>query len=281
MKVVVRSNEFGSNGKKPLLPLVPEPITVAKKEELAQVEVHTDPTDNTSLKIKYAFKKLNGAETPREIIVWRRHVIHVFKGMILTTGTTQNQMMKQFVTSAALSAYERSLTVSFTKGKARLVMHYQRVLAQGDTDGGNRATQEGDVAAARALTVMDDILAAIKNDVGTWTVQWAIQDMMTFLFPSKILQRVKRYLRCEARKPADMGVKAYYMHISRVNLEEVPLLPPDFDTCQSLGNDELVDLLLFGTPKSWQREMDCQGFDPITKTAAEVVAFMEQIDTKQ
>ena len=60
MKVVVPSNEFGSNGKKPLLPLVPEPITVAKKEELAQVEVHTDPNNDTLLKIKYAFKKLNG-----------------------------------------------------------------------------------------------------------------------------------------------------------------------------------------------------------------------------
>ena len=80
-------------------------------------------------------------------------------------------MMKQFVTSAALSAYERSLTAAFTKGKARLVLHYQRVLAQADTDGGNHATRQGDVAAARALTDIDVLLAAVESDVGTYTVQ--------------------------------------------------------------------------------------------------------------
>jgi len=46
---------------------------------------------------------------------------------------------------------------------------------------------------------------------------------------------------------------------------------------QCLGEDELVDIVLFRAPKSWQQEMDRQGLDPLTKTPAKVVEFMEWI----
>jgi len=48
-----------------------------------------------------------------------------------------------------------------------------------------------------------------------------------------------------------------------------------------LTPDEIIDILLFGTPKSWQREMDCQGFDPLAKTVTEVVEFMEHIEMSE
>jgi len=44
-----------------------------------------------------------------------------------------------------------------------------------------------------------------------------------------------------------------------------------------LGDDEIVDILLFGTPKSWQQEMDRQGIDPMSKTPAELAEFVERI----
>jgi len=74
--------------------------------------------------------------------------------------------------------------------------------------------------------------------------------------PQQILQCVKCYLRHEARKPIDMGIKTYLMHIIRINMQEIPWLPPNFNVAQHLSDDEVVDILLFGTPKSWQREMD-------------------------
>jgi hypothetical protein len=101
---------------------------------------------------------------------------------------------------------------------------------------------------------------------------------LTQLLPHKILQRVKRYLRREARKPADMKVKTYFMNIQRINDEEIPRLPPNFNAAQKIQPDELIDILLFGTPKSWQREMDRQGFDPLTHTAQQVIDFMERIE---
>ena len=45
--------------------------------------------------------------------------------------------------------------------------------------------------------------------------------------------------------------------------------------------DELLDIILFGTPKSWQKEMDRQGFDPMIKTLSEVTNFMEQIEAAE
>jgi hypothetical protein len=101
------------------------------------------------------------------------------------------------------------------------------------------------------------------------------------LLPNKILQRVKRYLRREARKPVDMTVREHLMHILRVNAQEIPRLPPNFSAAQALSDDEVIDILLFGTPKSWQREMDRQGFDPLAVTPADVVAFMERIEMSE
>jgi len=109
----------------------------------------------------------------------------------------------------------------------------------------------------------------------------ALNQMMTGSLPNKVLQRVKRHLRREARKPFDMNVKSCHMKITRVNSEEIPKLPLKFDDTQSLPEDEIVDILLCGTPKSWQKEMDHQGFDPLGRAPMEVLAFMERIETSE
>jgi len=103
---------------------------------------------------------------------------------------------------------------------------------------------------------------------------------LTQIFPKKALQRVKHYLRRDCRKPTEMKVREYYQHIQRINIEEVTCLPP-YNPAQALSNDEILDILLFGTPKSWQREMDRQGFDPLDHTLQEVIAFMEQIEMSE
>jgi len=48
------------------------------------------------------------------------------------------------------------------------------------------------------------------------------------------------------------------MHIARINTEEIQRLPPNFDNAQSLDNDQILHIHLFGTPKSWRHEMDRQ-----------------------
>ena len=77
-----------------------------------------------------------------------------------------------------------------------------------------------------------------------------------------------------------MKVRTYYQNLLRLNGEELPNLPP-FGPNQSLSNDELLDIVLFGTPRSWQNEMERQGFDPMEKQLFQVIDFMENIETTE
>jgi len=128
------------------------------------------------------------------------------------------------------------------------------------------------------MQALTDITILDLQGLGVAIVEAAIQDMVTVLLPTKILQRVKRYLRREARKPIDMGIRTYLIHIIRINSQEITRLPPNFAEAQMLSEDEIIDILLFGTPKSWQREMDRQGFDPLASAPSKVVEFMERIE---
>jgi len=71
MKISV-FKDFGT-AKKPVLPLVPETSTVNKKEDLAQVDLLSNPVDAKSTKVKFAFKILEGGtEMAREVIQWMK-----------------------------------------------------------------------------------------------------------------------------------------------------------------------------------------------------------------
>jgi hypothetical protein len=64
-------------------------------------------------------------------------------------------------------------------------------------------------------------------------------------------------------------------------LNELPRLPP-FAANQTLANDEVIDILLFGTPNSWQVEMEKQNWDPMDHTIGEVINFsMERIENAE
>ena len=122
----------------------------------------------------------------------------------------------------------------------------------------------------------------LSEGYGVNVVTNTLNDAVKHLLPNKTLQRVKRYLRREARRPVDMSVKQHIMHIYRINTkEEIPRCPPAFNNTQCLGDDEIVDILLFGTPKSWQREMDRQGIDPMSKTSIELAEFIECIEMSE
>jgi len=278
MKVVV-TKDFGT-AKKPVLPLVPETTAVLKKEDLAQVDLFSDPADVNSTKVKFAFKMLEGGtETAREIIQWMQNVERAFIGLNSTTGTLRKQMMQQFARGSALSGFNAAVTQLAPPTRATAVATAQAAV---DADDGTDVARAGrlaaNLAAMQALT--DETVLALPG-LGTAITDTAIQEMVTVLLPTKILQRVKRHLRREARKPVDMGIRTYLMHIIRINSQEITRLPPHFNDAQMLSEDEIIDILLFGTPKSWQREMDRQGFDPLAVTPADVVAFMERIEMSE
>jgi len=134
------------------------------------------------------------------------------------------------------------------------------------------------LAATQALS--NDTALGVPG-VGIAIIDAALQELATILLPTKIVQCVKRHLRREARKPVDMGVKTYLMHIICINSQEIPRLPPNFNAAQCLSDDEIVDILLFSALKSWQRKMDRQGFDPLANVPSDAATFMERIEMSE
>jgi hypothetical protein len=51
---------------------------------------------------------------------------------------------------------------------------------------------------------------------------------------------------------------------------------------QHLSQDELLDIILYGIPKSWVKEMDRQDFDPFSATTIlQVVDFCERLESAE
>ena len=83
------------------------------------------------------------------------------------------------------------------------------------------------------------------------SVTWdSCKTVLTKSMPRRILACVKRQVRCEMRKPKAMKVRPHFQHLLRHNMEYLPNLPP-FKANQGLPADELLDVPLCGTPKSW------------------------------
>ena len=102
-------------------------------------------------------------------------------------------------------------------------------------------------------------------------------DVLAALMPAKVTAKVKRQMRREMRKPVDMKVRAHSQNLIRINMDDIPVLPP-FVQHQELSSDELLDILLHGMPCSWQNEMERQGFDPIKKGYFATIDFMENLE---
>jgi len=284
MKVSV-PKDFGNTNKKPVLPLVPEPIKSVKKEDLATVNLCSDPGDHASTQVKFSFKGLDGDhETPREILEWRRNVDRALTGLTLNAaGLAACNMCKQFMRGSALSAFiaKAGTVLVGKKAEAIVAAELARDNCPPATDAGHIVADFNALRAAVLTANTHDTLDYLTEACGPDAIRDLLNEAVKNLLPNKTLQRVQRHLRREARKPIDMGAKQHIMHVCRINTEEIARCPPAFDHGQCLTADEIIDILLFGTPKSWQREMDRQGFDPLASTVAQAVEFMERIEMSE
>jgi hypothetical protein len=200
---------------------------------------------------------VDGTESVRTLLNWVQNVAIVLTGMDITTAANVRQMVDQLCRGTARSIFRQAW----------------------DTIGGAAKQQAHDAAADAAARAAINA-RAIHEFMNADRMHAAIRTVVSGCTPQKVLQRVKRYMRREMRKPADMKIRQYLVHLNRMNNEEVPNLPP-FGANQSLSDDELVDILLYAVPKSWIKDMDKQGFDPVTKSPEQVTDFLEQLETAE
>jgi hypothetical protein len=80
----------------------------------------------------------------------------------------------------------------------------------------------------------------------------ALRSVITNACPFKVLQKQKHYMHRYMRKLHDMKVCTYVHSLVRINIEEIPHLPP-FARDQRLSEDEIIEIILNVTPNSWSR----------------------------
>jgi hypothetical protein len=145
--------------------------------------------------------------------------------------------------------------------------------------GQNITTGPPKYAMARRL-IFGDTLAVFNKaalDKGNETVanfELVLKDVTTHVFPQRALAYQKRYMRRYMRKPRDMSTRLFVARIAEMNayLQEFP----PFEDNQELDEQEIVDILEFGVPNSWQKNMVLQGFDPMIHAVTDFVEFCER-----
>ena len=74
-----------------------------------------------------------------------------------------------------------------------------------------------------------------------------------------------------------MKMRVYRNRVVELNnyLERFPTV---FNATQKIDEDEIVDILEFGTPNKWQSEMVCLVLDSAVATSQELVEFCERLE---
>ena len=267
MKVVVPNENQGFQ-KKPnhILPLqedVDETYGLDKTNSVS-FELSTRPGTAGAATYKLQCRILSGDETPRQMIRWSHDVAKVCVGLNVNQLATRRPIMEACMRAGPMAVFRGAIAAL-----ARVAYNNALTTAlAADQAAGNTTASDAVRANGEAFYLVNDML-----DRG-------MQMVLANYLPRKVLARVKRSMRREMRKPATMKVRSYYQNLIRMNDEELPMLPP-FQFANKLSQEELLDIVLFGTPKSWQLEMERQSFDPLEKGLHDTVDFMEGIEATE
>ena len=127
----------------------------------------------------------------------------------------------------------------------------------------------------------------LKGDAYTYFSQYfttddamfvlGVQALTSHIFPQRALRMQKRYMRRYMRKPRDMTMRVYRNRVVELN-NYLEWFPTVFNATQKIDDDEIVDILEFGTPNKWQSEMVHLGFDSAVATSQELVEFCERLE---
>ena len=262
MKVVVPKNNNEVPRKHIILPLTGSSAQPLDKYNSKSFDLSVQPGTAGAAKYKMTGRILTGTEDLRTKIVWTKDTWTIIEGNDANLLDPRKAIVRTLTTTQTYSIFETAMReLAQIRYDAAMV-----VARETDRTNGNDA----------AVTALEGAGVTEHTD----DVESALNLTIAENLPYKCLQKVKRYVRRECRKPLDMKVREYATHLKRINRDELPSIPPAGPN-QELTADELTEILLYGTPKSWQREMDRQGFDPLAQTYNEVIAFMERIEESE
>ena len=179
-----------------------------------------------------------GDQNSREIIHWCNDLVNqVFPGLGLT-GRLRSWPAGHTQDSDYGNVY---LLVTTTSDQLATVNRLARA-----------TTADPDTTSQAHIDIMGEELNNPDN-LTRIVVQMILNSIIEVMVPRHALQKVKRYLRREYRKPASMRVRDYFQRLVFINQQELPRLPP-FGNDQCFTQSDMIDILLFATPKIWQKD---------------------------
>jgi hypothetical protein len=282
-KALGKGNKDPLNANKaevPVLSLVPEEGEYDEDDpsKMGSFKLLSDPNDADSAKYIFRMGFPDGSQSIRFHIQWKKNVGKVLRGMQITTGPTQLTMVEEMCSGAVLSSF-RSCVLKL-QTEQRVANAQAAVQAEPPQDVARAETHEQWLA--RGRQAYGAVLAGALPDPTVIHVATAVEQAAASMIPYKALERQKRFMRRKMRKPADMTIRQYAGHLVRINDEELPHLPP-YSANQRLSGDEMLDIIMFGIPKSWEKEMNKQDFDPFRNgfTMRQLVEFCERIEATE
>ena len=276
MKVVIPNNVDVSGRKKPLLAL-----TIGKKELEANkcnsksYSLRIEPASNDSAAYVQCVRALKGSESIRQILQWSNGAAQAIQGLNISACGPAAKAAEPTLQGMRLTSFRAELP-------GQLQAHFNAQVQAAR----NALPPPGDAGRAQA----DRDLAAIIQRGPTIAdnshfdhVVLGIRNVLNGAIPPKALKFIKRYFRRECRKPVDMSAREYFDHLMYINTPEIPQLPTNrVDPMLNMfTEDELTDILLYATPKPWEKEMDRQGFEPLENSLVSVLTMMERIEAAE
>ena len=265
MKVAPAKFEKESTSKQVPLPLFNDEShdALKKKMKTAKFKLYSDPTDNTSPQYEFILTIIDETATVRHGIEFYNDIKKIIEGTHITTAANKVMLIRNITKKGILD--------SFTAAETKSLINQNTVLVNQAYAANPRNPAETQVDYVARITAM--VAFPTSNQQ---SFDHGMQGIIEYLCPPLCLQTTKRYLRRHCRKPNHVTTRQFAIRLLQIN-EELAFLPPA-NPNNRLPADEINDILTNGIPKSWQREMFRQGYEPIGKTTMQVVAFLEQME---
>ena len=270
-----KDDSKGNRKVKPILPLVPEEedLEHGDSTKVATFKLRTVPADADSAKYSFAIQIMDGTCSVRQAINWYNRTKKLFRGLAIADCEAKDNLIKELVKDAPLAAYTAAVT-------SRRALAWAQAKDAAEAGALPRDVTAGETAVQYCARIERIREAVPEPDINDDMIDHGLGSVIESVCPYKALEKQKRYMRRFMRKPADMLTRTYVNHIIRMNNEEIPCLPP-FIPGQGLSEDEIVDIVLYGVPKSWINKMDEHDFDPLAHSLEELISFCERLESAE
>jgi hypothetical protein len=185
----------------PPLSLVPDNLEMEESDssKIGSLKLYSDPADTTSLKYSFSMPYADGGQSIRFQIKWVWNTLKVLRGMDITAGQAQAELVRQLYSGQILTQFNEQLVNLQLAAKLAHATALMNALAR------DPAESDKEWKARRQQVLTDDMALPIDDPTPNM-VQVALRTTIKMACPYKALEKQKRFMRRKICKPNDMRI---------------------------------------------------------------------------